>query len=240
MGAPFHLWFSPPEFSHRLTQLIENSRHLGRFGHRLSDRARKGPAPKPALHRPLQIVHADRARLVILDVTGVPIVDAGMRELWATGWMHNRVRMIVASFLTKDLLMSWHDGAKWFWDTLVDADLANNTLGWQWTAGCGADAAPFFRIFNPVSQGEKFDPSGNYVKLLYDVSRSTLPLNIGERVGPITFQIVDNNGNNIPDVTVTGATAGVGDGTYNDIANIVGTLTSIIRQSGVARRLFET
>lgn len=96
--------------------------------------------------------------------TGYPIVDAGMRELWATGWMHNRVRMIVASFLVKDLLISWQDGAKWFWDTLVDADLANNTLGWQWTAGCGADAAPFFRIFNPVLQGEKFDPQGHYVR----------------------------------------------------------------------------
>jgi deoxyribodipyrimidine photo-lyase len=96
--------------------------------------------------------------------TGYPIVDAGMRELWTTGWMHNRVRMIVGSFLTKDLLLSWREGAKWFWDTLVDADLANNTLGWQWVSGCGADAAPFFRIFNPVSQGEKFDPSGGYVR----------------------------------------------------------------------------
>jgi len=85
--------------------------------------------------------------------TGYPIVDAGMRELWHTGWMHNRVRMIVASFLVKDLLIPWQEGAAWFWDTLVDADLANNTLGWQWTAGCGADAAPYFRIFNPVSPG---------------------------------------------------------------------------------------
>ncbi len=96
--------------------------------------------------------------------TGYPIVDAGMRELWSTGWMHNRVRMIVASFLVKDLLIPWQAGAEWFWDTLVDADLANNTLGWQWTAGCGADAAPYFRIFNPVSQGEKFDPEGVYVR----------------------------------------------------------------------------
>ena len=87
-----------------------------------------------------------------------------MRELWHTGWMHNRVRMIVASFLVKDLLIPWQEGARWFWDTLVDADLANNTLGWQWTAGCGADAAPYFRIFNPVSQGEKFDPDGDYVR----------------------------------------------------------------------------
>ncbi len=96
--------------------------------------------------------------------TGYPFVDAGMRELWTTGWMHNRVRMVVASFLVKNLLLPWQEGARWFWDTLVDADLANNTLGWQWTAGCGADAAPFFRIFNPVSQGEKFDPEGNYVR----------------------------------------------------------------------------
>jgi deoxyribodipyrimidine photo-lyase len=96
--------------------------------------------------------------------TGYPLVDAGMRELWATGWMHNRVRMVVASFLVKDLLLPWQAGADWFWDTLVDADLANNTLGWQWTAGCGADAAPYFRIFNPVSQGEKFDPDGTYVR----------------------------------------------------------------------------
>jgi len=96
--------------------------------------------------------------------TGYPIVDAGMRELWATGWMHNRVRMIVASFLVKDLLMDWCEGARWFWDTLVDADLAQNTLGWQWSAGCGADAAPYFRVFNPVSQGEKFDLRGDYVR----------------------------------------------------------------------------
>ena len=96
--------------------------------------------------------------------TGYPIVDAGMRELWHTGWMHNRVRMIVASFLVKDLLLPWQTGARWFWDTLVDADLASNTLGWQWTAGCGADAAPYFRVFNPVSQGEKFDPAGDYVR----------------------------------------------------------------------------
>jgi deoxyribodipyrimidine photo-lyase len=96
--------------------------------------------------------------------TGYPIVDAGMRELWTTGWMHNRVRMVVGSFLVKDLLLPWQRGAEWFWDTLVDADLANNTLGWQWVAGCGADAAPFFRVFNPVLQGEKFDPDGAYVR----------------------------------------------------------------------------
>lgn len=97
-------------------------------------------------------------------LTGYPLVDAGMRQLWRTGWMHNRVRMIVASFLVKHLLISWQHGTKWFWDTLVDADLANNTFGWQWSAGCGADAAPYFRIFNPVLQGEKFDPEGQYVR----------------------------------------------------------------------------
>ncbi|WP_438483441.1 cryptochrome/photolyase family protein [Oleiharenicola lentus] len=97
-------------------------------------------------------------------LTGYPIVDAGMRQLWTTGWMHNRVRMIVASFLVKHLRMSWQDGAAWFWDTLVDADLANNTLGWQWSAGCGADAAPYFRIFNPTLQGAKFDLEGDYVR----------------------------------------------------------------------------
>ena len=96
--------------------------------------------------------------------TGYPVVDAGMRQLWATGWMHNRVRMIVASFLVKDLRVTWLEGARWFWDTLVDADLAANTLGWQWAAGCGADAAPYFRVFNPTTQGTKFDPDGTYVR----------------------------------------------------------------------------
>jgi deoxyribodipyrimidine photo-lyase len=96
--------------------------------------------------------------------TGVPIVDAGMRQLWQTGWMHNRVRMIAASFLVKHLLIPWQHGAAWFWDTLVDADLANNSASWQWVAGCGADAAPYFRVFNPVLQGLKFDPDGAYVR----------------------------------------------------------------------------
>lgn len=96
--------------------------------------------------------------------TGYPLVDAGMRQLWATGWMHNRVRMVVASFLVKDLLIPWQQGEAWFWDTLVDADLASNAASWQWVAGCGADAAPFFRVFNPVLQGEKFDPDGTYVR----------------------------------------------------------------------------
>jgi deoxyribodipyrimidine photo-lyase len=96
--------------------------------------------------------------------TGYPLVDAGMRELWQTGWMHNRVRMIVASFLTKNCRIPWQEGTRWFWDTLVDADLANNTLGWQWTAGCGTDAAPYFRLFNPATQAMKFDPDGTYVR----------------------------------------------------------------------------
>ena len=96
--------------------------------------------------------------------TGIPLVDAGMRELWQTGWMHNRARMIVASFFTKNLGLPWLEGARWFWDTLVDADLANNTLGWQWSAGCGADAAPYYRIFNPVAQAQRFDPQRRYVR----------------------------------------------------------------------------
>lgn len=97
--------------------------------------------------------------------TGYPIVDAGMRELWTTGWMHNRVRMIAASFLIKDLLIDWRRGEEWFWDTLVDADLANNAASWQWVAGCGSDAAPYFRVFNPTLQGAKFDPKGDYVRM---------------------------------------------------------------------------
>ena len=97
-------------------------------------------------------------------MTGFPIIDAGMRELWQTGWMHNRVRMIVASFLTKNLLISWKEGEAWFRDTLVDADFASNSMGWQWASGCGADAAPYFRIFNPVRQSEKFDAEADYIR----------------------------------------------------------------------------
>ena len=96
--------------------------------------------------------------------TGYPPVDAAMRQLWETGWMHNRMRMVVASFLVKHLRLHWLHGARWFWDTLVDADLASNTMGWQWAAGCGADAAPYFRVFNPILQGERFDKDGAYVK----------------------------------------------------------------------------
>jgi deoxyribodipyrimidine photo-lyase len=97
-------------------------------------------------------------------LTGYPIVDAGMRELWSTGWMHNRVRMIVASFLVKDLLLDWRLGQQWFWETLVDADLAQNAGNWQWIAGSGADAAPYFRVFNPALQGARFDPDGDYIR----------------------------------------------------------------------------
>jgi deoxyribodipyrimidine photo-lyase len=125
-------------------------------------------------HTPTQPLHAEfrrfpwrrNARLLRAwqrGVTGIPLVDAGMRELWASGWMHNRVRMVVASFLVKNLLINWQTGSRWFWDTLVDADLANNTLNWQWAAGCGADAAPYFRIFNPETQAKRFDPENMYI-----------------------------------------------------------------------------
>ncbi len=123
-------------------------------------------------NRPLRLEYADfpwendaaTLRAWQTGRTGYPIVDAGMRQLWETGWMHNRVRMIVSSLLVKHLLQDWQCGARWFWDTLVDADLASNTLGWQWSGGCGADAAPYFRVFNPIIQGQKFDPDGTYVK----------------------------------------------------------------------------
>jgi len=107
--------------------------------------------------------------------TGIPLVDAGMRELWSTGWMHNRVRMVAASFLVKNLRIGWQHGARWFWDTLVDADLASNTLGWQWVAGCGADAAPYFRVFNPLTQAAKFDPDGHYVRRWLDEAALARP-----------------------------------------------------------------
>jgi deoxyribodipyrimidine photo-lyase len=96
--------------------------------------------------------------------TGVPLVDAGMRELWHTGFMHNRVRMVTASFLVKNLLIDWRRGEEWFWDTLVDADDASNPFNWQWVAGSGADAAPYFRVFNPELQAKKFDRDGRYVR----------------------------------------------------------------------------
>ena len=115
-------------------------------------------AAMPWRHDPAGLAAWQRGR------TGVPMVDAAMRQLWQIGWMHNRARMIVASFLVKHLLIPWQDGEAWFWDTLVDADLANNSANWQWVAGCGADAAPYFRVFNPVLQGVKFDPEGEYVR----------------------------------------------------------------------------
>lgn len=107
---------------------------------------------------------ADALRCWQRGMTGYPIIDAGMRELWQTGYMHNRVRMIVGSFLVKNLLLHWHHGERWFWDCLADADLANNSASWQWIAGCGADAAPYFRVFNPIMQGEKFDSEGEYTR----------------------------------------------------------------------------
>lgn len=111
--------------------------------------------------------------------TGYPIVDAGMRQLWQTGWMHNRVRMITASFLVKDLMIPWQRGAEWFMDTLVDADMANNSASWQWVAGCGTDAAPYFRIFNPVTQAKKFDPDGDYVgRWVPELKEGTYPAQI--------------------------------------------------------------
>ena len=109
-----------------------------------------------------------------------------MRQLWQTGWMHNRVRMVVASFLVKHLLIDWRRGAQWFWDTLFDADLASNTLGWQWVAGCGADAAPYFRIFNPTLQSKKFDPAGLYIK---NGLRSFLILMIHQYINLIAVKI---------------------------------------------------
>lgn len=127
--------------------------------------------------------------------TGIPIIDAGMRELWQTGYMHNRVRMITASFLIKNLLLHWHEGENWFWDCLVDANLANNSASWQWVAGCGADAAPYFRIFNPVTQGEKFDPECAYIKRfvpeLKDISSQEIHNSYGLKIKNYPSPIVD-------------------------------------------------
>lgn len=121
-------------------------------------------------------MHAEHFQAWKRGQTGYGLVDAGMRELWHTGWMHNRVRMVAASLLVKHLLIGWQAGAAWFWDTLVDADLANNTLGWQWVAGCGADAAPYFRIFNPAIQAGKFDPAGDYIRGWVPEAGQPLPI----------------------------------------------------------------
>ena len=121
--------------------------------------------------------------------TGYPIVDAGMRQLWTTGWLHNRVRLLSGSFLVKDLLLPWQDGAAWYWDTLVDADLANNTLGWQWVSGCGADAAPYFRVFNPVTQGRRHDPDGAYVRRWVPERADS---DAAEAHGPLPGALVDH------------------------------------------------
>lgn len=112
--------------------------------------------------------------------TGYPIVDAGMRQLWETGWMHNRLRMIVGSFLVKDLNISWTRGMNWFWDTLIDADLGNNTFGWQWVGGMGPDASPFFRVFNPLLQSKKFDPEGAFIRRFVPELRNVDPKEIHE------------------------------------------------------------
>jgi deoxyribodipyrimidine photo-lyase len=147
-AQPFLRQLGWREFAHHL---------LYHYPHTITEPLREQFAKFPWRKDPKNLRAWHRGR------TGYPIVDAGMRELWATGWMHNRVRMIVGSFLVKDLLLPWMEGARWFWDTLVDADLANNTLGWQWVAGCGADAAPYFRIFNPAAQAGKFDSKRAYV-----------------------------------------------------------------------------
>ena len=158
-GTPAASITGSPEVYLRELGWREFANHLlYHFPHTPSAPLRADYAKFPWVNDPVGLGAWQRGR------TGFPIVDAGMQQLWATGWMHNRVRMIVASFLVKDLRVSWLEGARWFWDTLVDADLAANTLGWQWAAGCGADAAPYFRIFNPTSQAEKFDPEQIYVR----------------------------------------------------------------------------
>lgn len=176
-----HLHFgeiSPIQIWHATMSVKEKSRHANDMMHFLSELAWREfsyhllyhfPAlPEKAFKAPFNHFPWQYDKKLFKawqkGQTGYPIVDAGMRQLWHTGWMHNRVRMIVASFLIKHLLLPWQEGEKWFWDTLVDADLANNAASWQWVAGSGADAAPYFRIFNPVLQGEKFDINGDYVK----------------------------------------------------------------------------
>ncbi len=155
----------PQEAGHRAEPFVrelmwrEFAYHvLTHFPHTLEKPLKPQFSQLPWRHHPEHLARWQQGQ------TGYPIIDAGMRQLWHTGWMHNRVRMIVGSFLVKDLLIAWQEGAEWFWDTLVDADLAVNTLNWQWVAGCGADAQPFFRIFNPVTQSQKFDPEGCYIR----------------------------------------------------------------------------
>ncbi|MBK7747470.1 MAG: deoxyribodipyrimidine photo-lyase [Candidatus Obscuribacter sp.] len=170
--SPLTVWYQTKEYVQAHPKLVEAGqcylREIGwrEFSHHLlyhfPDTTTE-PLRKEFSHFPWQR-NDTHLKAWQKGLTGYPIVDAGMRELWHTGIMHNRVRMIVASFLVKHLLLPWQEGAAWFWDTLVDADLAQNTLGWQWTAGCGADAAPYFRVFNPILQGAKFDPDGDYVR----------------------------------------------------------------------------
>ena len=169
-GKPATKITGSPEVYLRELGWREFANHLlYHFPHTANAPLREAYAKFPWANDPIGLRAWQRGR------TGFPIVDAGMRQLWATGWMHNRVRMIVASFLVKDLRITWLEGAQWFWDTLVDADLAANTLGWQWAAGCGADAAPYFRIFNPTSQAEKFDPEEAYVRQWAGVDADDYP-----------------------------------------------------------------
>lgn len=148
-------------------------------------------------HFPWADHYADLLKSWQTGQTGFPIIDAGMRQLWQTGWMHNRVRMLVASLLTKNMLIPWQVGEQWFRDTLVDADLANNVLGWQWTAGCGADAAPYFRLFNPITQSQKFDPDGTYIRQWVPELRHRskqlihLPRSAQEQLGDYPSSILD-------------------------------------------------
>ena len=151
-AEPFIRQLAWREFSHHLLYHFPHTAH-----HPLDTRFEQFPWRDWA-------DNADQLQAWRTGQTGIPLVDAGMRQLYATGWMHNRVRMAAASLLTKNLLIDWRIGAAWFMDKLVDADLAQNTLGWQWIAGCGADAAPYFRVFNPVRQGQKFDADGDYIK----------------------------------------------------------------------------
>jgi len=181
-GLSPHLRFGeigPRQIWHAVQHLIEAKHSLADEGHKfLSELAwrdfsyhllyyRDDIAAKPMQARFSEIEWRNAPKSLEAwqkGQTGIPIIDAGMRQLWATGWMHNRVRMLTASLLSKNLLIDWRKGEAWFWDTLVDADPANNPASWQWVAGCGADAAPYFRIFNPITQGQKFDPDGAYVR----------------------------------------------------------------------------
>ena len=162
-----HLHFgeiTPAQIIYRLQQYIFEQGDTASVERYMTEIGWREFAHHVLWHFPFTMDRPMNSRFEKLCNTGVPIIDAGMRQLWETGWMHNRVRMIVGSFLTKNMNTHWLHGAKWFWDTLVDADLANNTLGWQWVAGCGVDAAPYYRVFNPFTQQKRFDPDLTYIK----------------------------------------------------------------------------